>query len=416
MGDLITNRNGKFLSKIITSILPNTQSASFLVGYFYFSGFAEIYQGLKDKNLRVLVGLEIEQDMINRVREVEYHTDQKKTRGEIKTTFYDSLIDLFNETDYFDSDEKKEAFTLFLEKIKDGTLEIRKTKESNHSKMYLFQNAPGMDHGGTFPGTLITGSSNLSHQGLKGRLELNAILKTQSDYEEGDKIFKELWETAIILASKDHLAEFESSVIEKIWYEKLYKPYCFFLRVLNEYFSVNYDKDFKTANEINNDFIDLKYQTDAIKLALKTIETHNGVIVSDVVGLGKSIIGSVVAHNMGLRTVVIAPPHLVPQWEEYSIEFGYSAKVFSSGRIEATLQYYKEKASIGKPWLVIIDEAHKYRNEFTSDYMNLHNLCRANKVMLLTATPFNNRPSDIYSMVKFFQLPSKSTLTTVHFF
>jgi len=412
-GDFITNRDGKFLSEIIKSILPKAQNASFLVGYFYFSGFAEIYQGLKDKNLRVLVGLEIEQDMVNRVREVEYHTAIKKTRGELKSTFYDSLVDLFNETDYFDSDEKKEAFTLFFNKIKDGTLEIRKTKESNHAKMYLFQNSKEADEGGSYPGSLITGSSNLTLSGLKGRLELNAILRTKSDYEEGRQIFDELWETAVILADKDHTAEFENSVIEKIWYEKLYKPYCFFLRVLDEYFSVHYDKDFKTANEINDYFYDLKYQTDAIKLALKTIETHNGVIVSDVVGLGKSIIGSVVAHNMGLQTIIIAPPHLVPQWEDYKIDFKYHAKVFSSGKIESALGYFKDKSSFGKPWLIIIDEAHKYRNEQTTDYKNLHDLCRANKVMLLTATPFNNRPSDIYSMVKLFQIPLKSTLKNV---
>jgi superfamily II DNA or RNA helicase len=413
MGDFITNRDGKFLSEIIKSILPKAKNASFLVGYFYFSGFAEIYQGLRDKNLRVLVGLEIEQDMVNRVREVEYHTAIKKTRGELKSTFYDSLVDLFNETDYFDSDEKKEAFTLFFNKIKDGTLEIRKTKESNHAKMYLFQNTKETDEGGSYPGALITGSSNLTLSGLKGRLELNAILRSKTDYEEGKQIFDELWETAVILADKDHIAEFENSVIEKIWYEKLYKPYCFFLRVLDEYFSAHYDKDFKTANEINEYFYDLKYQTDAIKLALKTIETHNGVIVSDVVGLGKSIIGSVVAHNVGLQTIIIAPPHLVPQWEDYKIDFKYHAKVFSSGKIESALQYFKEKSSFGKPWLIIIDEAHKYRNEQTTDYKNLHDLCRANKVILLTATPFNNRPSDIYSMVKLFQIPLKSTLKNV---
>jgi dsDNA-binding SOS-regulon protein len=185
MGDFVTNRDGKFLSEIIKSILPKAQNASFLVGYFYFSGFAEIYQGLKDKNLRVLVGLEIEQDMVNRVREVEYHTTIKKSKREIKATFNDSLVDLFNETDYFDSDEKQEAFALFFSKIKDVTLEIRKTKESNHAKMYLFQNSKDTDEGGTYPGTLITGSSNLSLAGLKGRLELNAILRTKSDYEEG---------------------------------------------------------------------------------------------------------------------------------------------------------------------------------------------------------------------------------------
>ena len=412
-GQFITNRDGKFLSEIINSILPKAQNASFLVGYFYFSGFTEIYQGLKDKNLHILVGLEIEQDMLNRVREVEYHTSMKQSKGQLKATFYDSLVDLFNETDHFDSQEKQEAFRLFFNKIKDGSLEIRKTKESNHAKMYLFQNTKENDEGGSYPGALITGSSNLTLPGLKTRLELNAILRNKSDFQEGKKIFDELWETAVILADKDHLAEFENSVIEKIWYEKLYKPYCFFLRVLDEYFSVHYDKDFKTAREINDNFYDLKYQTDAIKLALKTIETHNGVIISDVVGLGKSIIGSAVAHNMGLRTIIIAPPHLVPQWEEYRIDFNYHAKVFSSGKIESALEYFKEKHSHNKPWLVIIDEAHKYRNEQTADYKNLHNLCRANKVMLLTATPFNNRPADIYSMVKLFQLPLKSTLKTV---
>ncbi|MFP3040312.1 phospholipase D-like domain-containing protein [Treponema primitia] len=413
MGSFITNQNGKFLSEIIQSILPKAQNASFLVGYFYFSGFAEIYQGLKDKHLRVLVGLEIEQDMINRVREVDYHTTEKQTRGALKATFYESLADLFNETDYFDSEKAQEAFTLFLTKIKEGTLEIRKTKESNHAKMYLFENAPENNEGDSYPGSLITGSSNLTFQGLKGRLELNAILRDKSDYEEGKKIFDELWESAVILADKDNLAEFENAVIEKIWYEKLYKPYCFFLRVLDEYFSVNYDKDFKTAHDINDYFYDLKYQTDAIKLALATIETHNGVIVSDVVGLGKSIIGSAVAHNLGLRTIIVAPPHLVPQWVDYAADFNYHAKVYSSGKTGAALEYFKEKSTFGKPWLIIIDEAHKYRNELTDDYNNLHNLCRGNKVMLLTATPFNNRPSDIYSMVKLFQLPLKSTLKSV---
>ena len=391
----ITNQNGRFLSEIITSILPKAHNVSFLAAYFYFSGFAEIYNGLKDKNLRVLVGLEVEQDILDRVREVDYHAAEKRARGELKAAFNESLVSLFNTTDYFDSAEKEEAFTLFFNKIKDGTLEIRKTKEPCHAKMYLFQNAQEYDEGGSYPGALITGSSNLSLAGLKGRLELNAILRAKSDFEEGKKIFDELWESAVILADKDHLAEFENAVIKKIWYEKSYKPYLFFLRVLDEYFRVQSDKNFKTAHEINPDFYELHYQTDAIHLALSIIEQHNGVIISDVVGLGKSIIGSVVAHNLGLRTIIVSPPHLVSQWEDYCIDFNYHAKVFSSGKTEAALAYFTEKATSAKPWLIIIDEAHKYRNEYTADYNNLHKLCRGNKVMLLSATPFNNRPADI---------------------
>lgn len=64
-------------------------------------------------------------------------------------------------------------------------------------------------------------------------------------------------------------------------------------------------------------------------------------------------------------------------------------------------------------FLIIIDEAHRFRNEYTQDYALLHNLCLGNKVILLTATPFNNQPADIYALIKLFQIPSRSTLKTV---
>lgn len=413
-GNFITNQNNRFLSEIMNGILPKCNNSCFLVGYFYFSGFVELYEQLQHKNLRVLVGLDIERDMINRIREVDYHSAINQTRAEVKQNYFASLVDLFNETDYFDCKEQEKAFKVFYEKIKDGTLQIRKTKEPNHAKMYLFENTDDFNECGTYPGALITGSSNLSVSGLKGRWELNAILRSKTDYQEGKRIFEELWSDAITIADKDNIAEFENGVIEKTWFEKLYSPYAFYLRVLHEYFSISYDKEFKTAHDITDGkFMDLKYQADAIRMALAIIENHNGVIISDVVGLGKSVIGSAVAHNLGMRTIIITPPHLCHQWEDYRMEFGFNATVFSSGKIERALNYYHEFSDPNKKWLIILDEAHKYRNEYTQDYFNLHRLCQGNKVMLLTATPFNNRPQDIYSMIRLFQIPSKSTLKTV---
>src|SRR5665647_2524490 len=216
----ITNQD-KFLSEIINGILPKCDNACFLVGYFYFSGFAEIYRKITDKPLRVLVGLDIERDMINRIREVDYHTYLNKSRGQIKDGYFSSLVELFNESDYFDSTEKEEAFKVFYEKIKDGSLQIRKTKEPNHAKMYLFENDEEFYESGSYPGSLITGSSNLSVSGLKGRLELNAILRGKGDYEEGKAIFEQLWENAIVIADKDNIKEFENGAIEKTWFDKL---------------------------------------------------------------------------------------------------------------------------------------------------------------------------------------------------
>lgn len=237
----ITNQD-KFLSEIINSILPKCENARFLVGYFYFSGFVEIYKKIEKIPLKVLVGLDIEREIINRVREVDYHTAQNKSRGQIRNDYYTSLVDLFNETDYFDNSEKAEAFRIFFEKIKNGSLEIRKTKDPNHAKMYLFENGLDFNEGGSYPGSLITGSSNLSISGLKGRLELNAILRDESDFKEGERIFEELWKDAIVIADKDIIKEFENGVIEKIWFDKLYSPYAFYIRVLHEYFSINYSK------------------------------------------------------------------------------------------------------------------------------------------------------------------------------
>lgn len=409
----ITNEK-QLLTHVFDGILPYSDKLYFLVGYFYFSGFEEINNKLDDKSIKILVGLDIEKDIINKVKQVELISEHNFSRGQIKKNFNESFVQIFNETDFFDSPKKQEAFKVFVNKIKNGTLQIRKTLKPNHAKLYLFERLPEHNENGTYPGTLITGSSNLTTSGLRHQYELNVILRDKNDFEEGLSIFNKLWDDAVVIADKDHIEEFEIEIINKIWFDKIYKPYYFFIRVLHEYFSIDTNRNIKFPFEITkNKFFNLKYQTDAIKQALHIIETHNGVIVADVVGLGKSIIASSVAHNLGLKTIIIAPPHLVKQWDdEYRNFFDFNAKVFSSGAINKALDYIRQNFS-GSEYLIIIDEAHKYRNENTQDYADLHELCQGNKVVLLTATPFNNRPQDIFSMVKLFQIPAKSTLRNV---
>lgn len=412
-GQFITNKD-TVLSEIINSILPKSDNAYFLVGYFYFSGFAELCDKLKPVKLRVLIGLEVERNIIKGLKEFDDFSANGKSRGQTREDFYKHLIDIYNNTDFFDTEEQIRKFKLFLEKIENGTLEIRKTLDPNHAKMYLFERREEDNECGTFPGTMITGSSNLTITGLKNRLELNVILRGKSDYEEGKKVFDELWDTAVALIDQEHIEIFKTIVLKNIWFEKLYRPYLMFVRVLHEYFNIPTDENILTPSDITEgQFINLKYQTDAVQLALNSIKNHEGVIISDVVGLGKSIIASTVARNMRLRTIIVCPPHLMQQWEEYKDQFGFTASVFSSGKIEDALSHYHTISRPDEVFLVIVDEAHKYKNEYTQDYSNLHDLCMGNKVMLLTATPFNNRPDDIYSMLKLFQVPNKSTLKTV---
>jgi len=409
----ITNKE-KFLSEIIKSILPKCDNAYFLVGYFYFSGFTELYTKLKDTHLKVLIGLEIEKGIFNQIKEVDSFVTSNKSRNQKKNDQYASLVEIFNDTDFFDSEEQQKAFRLFYKKIKNGSLEIHKTEEPNHAKMYLFENREEDTICGTYPGTVITGSSNLSYAGLKGRMELNAILRGKEDYTDGKEVFDKLWTTSIVIADKNNLDEFDDKVIKHIWYEKLFSPHALYLRVLHEFFSIPQNENLMTPHDITGGkFMNLMYQTDAVNMAINSIKNHNGVIISDVVGLGKSIIASTVAHNLKMKTIIVAPPHLKQQWEIYKDVFIFPATVFSNGIIEEALKHYNEVSLGTEQFLIIIDEAHKYRNENTQDYAFLHKLCSGNKVMLLTATPFNNRPADIYSMLKLFQIPSKSTLKTV---
>ena len=200
----------------------------------------------------------------------------------------------------------------------------------------------------------------------------------------------------------------------RIWYDKIYSPYLMYIRVLKEYFNIPTSNNILTPHDITEGrYANLRYQTDAVQMALNALNNHNGAIVADVVGLGKSVIASTIARNLRLRTIIVCPPHLYKQWEGFRDEFGFTATVFSAGKIEDAVLHYQELVKDGEQFLIIIDEAHRFRNEYTQDYALLHNLCFGNKVLLLTATPFNNQPADIYALIKLFQIPTRSTLKTV---
>lgn len=402
------------MSEIIQGILPKTDAVDILVGYFFFSGYYLLSQGLANKKLRILVGLDVDTNISKSIKVINTLSENRLSLGQLREKYYQEFVHLFNNSDFLDSEEKQKSFTLFYNKIKDGSLEIRKTEEPCHAKMYIFDYDENHSEQGEDPGNVITGSSNLSYQGLEGRTEINVRLKDKQNHIDAKKIFNELWETSVPVVDQGTLPEWEDKVIKHIWYEKLYAPYLMYIRVLHEYFNIPSKDNILTPHDITEGrYNNLKYQTDAVQLALNAIENHNGAIIADVVGLGKSIIASTIARNLRLRTIIVAPPHLVRQWEVYKNEFGFNASVFSAGKIETALNHFKEIARTGEQFLIIIDEAHRFRNEYIKDYSLLHDLCSNNKVVLLTATPFNNRPSDIYSLLKLFQIPNKSTLKTV---
>ncbi len=160
-----------------------------------------------------------------------------------------------------------------------------------------------------------------------------------------------------------------------------------------------------------------RYQEEAVQQALTVLEEYGGVILADVVGLGKSVIASWLARERGGRGLVICPPALIGDprtkatgWYKYLGDFGlYDWEVYSLGALDKVQEYlelYGDDITT-----IIVDEAHRFRNEDTEAYERLSQICAKRDVILLTATPFNNAPADIFALLKLFIPPGKSTLT-----
>ena len=182
------------------------------------------------------------------------------TLGQLREKYYQQFVNLVNNSDFLDNEQKQKSFSLFLSKIKDGTLEVRKTEQPCHAKMYIFDyDGPNHERGEDL-GNVITGSSNLSYQGLAGRTEINVRLKDKQTYIDAKKIFEELWENSVSVIDQSTLSQWEDKVIKHVWYEKLFSPYLMFVRVLSEYFNIPSSSNVLTPHDITQGkYSNLKY-------------------------------------------------------------------------------------------------------------------------------------------------------------
>lgn len=432
MPSIITNRNLRMIDELKTA-LRNAERIDIWVAFFYFSGFNALAEELKDKKIRILVGKTIDPEAIsdlcralkiNKEESLEAYAVRgfiNKSNSQKRNMFTRSFIDMVNKSalsEEFDSTESQNVFKMFMDKMQDGSLEIRMTKDPDHAKAYIITNKPNSNLLGE-KGAVFMGSSNFTYNGLVGQGELNEAGYSNDRYDEYENEFESLWNDskAIDISVKDGADNyFEREIKKHLWIFAKPSPYQIYVRILYELYNSIDQNEVETPSEITNGkFANFKYQIDAIKAGVDCINRNNGVIIADVVGLGKSVIASAIARNLDMpKTVVIAPPHLVGQWEDYQQDFGIrGARVFSSGKIE---DVYKNYATDPNPILFILDEAHRYRNELTDDYQYLHQLTRSNpenKVILLSATPYNNRPQDLFALVKLFQTPSRSTINSV---
>lgn len=413
MTNFITNDDDKELKNRLIELVKASGEMKFLVGFFYFSGIRELYKGLKENNettLKVLVGLNI--DEFN-YQVLEYAEECSEWSDDDRSQAFLRDIKKSLSSDDFDTKEFYEQVKFFINLIEKNRLIIRKTFEPNHAKLYYFflPNEVGRKK------LFITGSSNLTKIGITTQAEFNVEI---SDFgtAEAEKYFDDLWDIAVKITENEVIKQKLRSVIENETLVKEVTPFEAYALTLKTYLD-----SFEQKN-IGQSLIDLlkengytpfEYQLDAVKQALSMIDKNNGVVIADVVGLGKTIIACCVAKELKKRGVVICPPGLMGDnnktngWRMYLEQFHlYDWEVRSVGDLEETAKFINRTNDIE---VIIIDEVHRFRNQDTQDYEFLKNICRDKIVLMLTATPFNNRPGDILSLLKLFITPKKSPIT-----
>lgn len=412
MNNFITNDDTKDLKNRLLELIGISKELKFLVGFFYFSGIKEIYQGLKENPnviLKVLVGMNIDR---TNFRLLEYaEADPTASDTERSNDFLEDIKASLTHND-FDTQTFYEQISFFTELIRNNRLIVRKSREPNHAKIYLFSTTEIARQK-----LFITGSSNLTRPALTSQAEFNVEI-SDNGVGDAEAYFDSYWEDAIKISEVDEVKTALIKLIEKDTLVRKVSPYEAYAYALKGYLdSFKQEKISQSLPDLleAKGYKPYRYQLDAVKQALSIIKENNGVIIADVVGLGKTIIACSVARELRKRGIILCPPGLIGDsnkksgWKMYTEQFGLTDwEVRSVGDLENAAEFVRNVDDIG---IVIIDEAHRFRNQDTRDYELLRNICRDKIVILLTATPFNNRPSDIFSLLKLFITPRKSSIT-----
>lgn len=426
-----TNEGENTLLKKFKGVFEHNKDIQFfdaLVGYFRASGYFKIRPFLEDvPMIRILVGINVD-DII-----AKYNSKGLLFQGDANQTLVEFIKDIKDDIQASQYDQEVENGILkFIEDVASKKIEIKAHPHRNlHAKIYIFRPENWNEHN---QGKVITGSSNLTDAGLGGsdqsNYEFNVILQSFEDVQFATQEFEKLWVEGIPILP----VEIEK-VKKETYLSDSFTPFEVYMKFLIEYFGKSVEFDPNSVTDLPTGFKRLSYQVDAVNQGYELLKKHNGFFLSDVVGLGKTVVGTLIAkkffYSNGFPShistiLIVVPPALKSNWVETLDKFELkNYEIVTNGSLHKITDPEKYD-------LVIVDEAHKFRNDSAEAYNTLQKLCKTKtkqklkdgtkaekKVMLITATPLNNRPSDIANQVYLFQDAKDSTLEVSnlqHFF
>lgn len=318
-----------------------------------------------------------------------------------------------------------------------------------HSKCYVFTDNRDEAVG-------IIGSSNFTKKGLEGNAELNFVetdarIVNFSPTPNSNLLghthwFNEMWEQ-----SEDWNGEFINDILSKapvaidnpnnpdnqpdvVEQQEELTPYEVYIKYLQSQFGDIVDAETTDVlkSYLPTAYVPLEYQLDAVKQGFSIMKRYGGFILGDVVGLGKTVVGLMLIRmfldqaeslSRPRKVLVIVPPSIKRGWIETIQDFDleHTAKIepcidfVTTGSIGNLMEdedepdggaNFSEELNKELYGLIVVDESHNFRNKGTQKYEALDDLISLSNptpyVCLMSATPQNNTPLDLYNQISFF--------------
>jgi superfamily II DNA or RNA helicase len=386
--DYIDNTENRTLQEILITIIEqeNQKVLDIATGFFRIEAWVRLEDSMQQlESLRLLIGRDpsiqpAETDRIDLVRH-------------FKREIQDQV-----EQQAFNLDYKNQT-TRLIEYLEKPDIQVRlfgalgEKPQFLHAKAYIFDQYS------------IVGSSNFTPSGLVGNSELNIINKISAIARDlRDHWFERFWNHPSV--DTDYKTKLIAALNASKFGSKAYTPYQIFIKALYERFK----DDTLLEGELQTGLTLASFQQEGFERAVRLLERHNGCMVADAVGLGKTFIGlRVIEHYLiKLRqpghipkVLVLCPAQLRDLvWRKKLDEFGIKADILSHeevSRQNVDIRRFRNHD------LIVIDESHNFRNSATNRYRNLQKLLgtgrQDTKVLLLTATPINNTVFDLYHQI-----------------
>jgi superfamily II DNA or RNA helicase len=386
----------------LRATLQVSQRSDFCVGYLNLRGWQAIddlidpWNPAEGQVCRVLVGMQSPPH--EEIRELYRQTDasgliDNATASRLKTQFAAHLREQI--TLGIPTGRDEAGLRRLARQLRAGQVVVKLfLPYPLHAKLYLLFRDDANN-----PITGFVGSSNLTLSGLSRQGELNVDVLDHQGTEKLATWFNTRWTERWALDVSAELA----TIIETSWArEEAIPPYHIYLNIA---YHLSTEAragltQFRLPARFEQELFE--FQKSAVKIAARHLHRRGGVMIGDVVGLGKTIMATALARmfedDLGYETLIICPKNLEPMWEAYRKEYGLR------GMVLPVSQVIKKLPDLKRYRLVLIDESHNLRNRDGRRYKAIAEYVKScdAKVILLTATPYNKTKADLSAQLRLF--------------